>query len=111
MPGATFGHAMGAEAAIDVFAEKYRARYGRAIELDRYALLAPHGWSCRALGLIAHQSHRARPSSSMISLRLLTRCPGPSDQRGFFFYGGNFEFSNQTRKPRILDSEGPIIEM
>ena len=111
MPGATFGHAMGAEAAIDVFAEKYPARYGRAIEWDRYALLAPHSWSCRALGLIAHQSHRARPSSSMISLRLLTRCPGPSDQRSFFFYGGNFEFSNQTRKPRILDSEGPIIEM
>ena len=62
----------------------------------------PATTASRALGLIARGWDRARPSSSMISLRLLTRCPGPSDQRSFFFYGGNFEFSNQTRKPRIL---------
>ena len=53
-----------AEVAIDVFAEKYGAKYDKAVECltkDREALLALLRLPCRALGSPAHdQSHRKR---------------------------------------------------
>ena len=53
-----------AEVAIDVFAEKYGAKYDKAVECltkDREALLALLRLPCRALGSPAHdESHRKR---------------------------------------------------